>query len=97
MDCYARFMIHFLDELAVDRAHLVGHSHGGRVSIALAADEPERVGRLAPDRRGGDPAKRGWRYRRRVAVAKLGPAHREGRRRTGTAAAGADASAGGVA
>jgi pimeloyl-ACP methyl ester carboxylesterase len=42
VDCYARFMIHFLDELAVERAHLVGHSHGGRVSIALAADEADR-------------------------------------------------------
>ena len=72
MDCYARFMIHFLDELAVDRAHLVGHSHGGRVSIALAADEPERVGRLLLIDSAGIPPKRGWRYRRRVAVAKLG-------------------------
>jgi pimeloyl-ACP methyl ester carboxylesterase len=72
VDSYARFMIHFLDELGVDRAHLVGHSHGGRVSIALAADEPERVGRLVLVDSAGIPPKRGWRYRRRVAVAKLG-------------------------
>ena len=72
VDCYARFMIHFLDELAVDRAHLVGHSHGGRVSIALAADEPERVGRLLLIDSAGIPPRRGWRYRRRVAVAKFG-------------------------
>jgi pimeloyl-ACP methyl ester carboxylesterase len=72
VDAYARFMIHFLDELAVDRAHLVGHSHGGRVSIALAADEPDRVGRLLLIDAAGIPPKRGWRYRRRVAVAKLG-------------------------
>jgi pimeloyl-ACP methyl ester carboxylesterase len=72
VDCYARFMVHFLDELAVDRAHLVGHSHGGRVSLALAADEPERVGRLLLVDSAGIPPKRGWRYRRRVAVAKLG-------------------------
>ena len=71
-DAYARFMIHFLDELAVDRAHLIGHSHGGRVSIALAADDPERVGRLLLVDSAGIPPKRGWRYRRRVAVAKLG-------------------------
>jgi pimeloyl-ACP methyl ester carboxylesterase len=74
VDCYARFMIHFLDELAIDRAHLVGHSHGGRVSIALAADEPDRVGRLLLIDSAGIPPKRGWRYRRRVAVAKLGRA-----------------------
>jgi pimeloyl-ACP methyl ester carboxylesterase len=72
VDCYARFMIHFLDELGVERAHLVGHSHGGRVSIALAADEAERVGRLLLIDSAGIPPRRGWRYRRRVAVAKLG-------------------------
>jgi len=72
VDSYARFMIAFLDELGVERAHLVGHSHGGRVSIALAADEPERVGRLVLVDSAGLRPKRGWRYRRRVAVAKLG-------------------------
>ena len=72
VDSYARFMIHFLDELGVDRAHLVGHSHGGRVSIAVAADEPERVGRLLLIDSAGLRPKRGWKYRRRVAVAKLG-------------------------
>jgi pimeloyl-ACP methyl ester carboxylesterase len=72
VDSYARFMIHFLDELGVERAHLVGHSHGGRVSIALAADEPERVGRLLLIDSAGLRPKRGWKYRRRVAVAKLG-------------------------
>ncbi len=72
VDSYARFMIRFLDELGVERAHLVGHSHGGRVSIALAADEPERVGRLLLVDSAGLRPKRGWRYRRRVAVAKLG-------------------------
>ena len=72
VDAYARFMIHFLDELGVERAHLVGHSHGGRVSIALAADEADRVGRLLLVDSAGIPPKRGWRYRRRVAVAKLG-------------------------
>ena len=72
VDAYARFMIHFLDELGVERAHLIGHSHGGRVSIALAADEPKRVGRLLLIDSAGLKPKRGWKYRRRVAVAKLG-------------------------
>ena len=72
MDAYARFMIDFLDELGVERAHLVGHSHGGRVSIALAADHPERVGRLMlvdsagipPEARLALPAPRGGREAR---------------------------------
>ena len=72
VDAYANFMIAFLDELGVPRAHLVGHSHGGRVSIAIAADRPERVGRLLLVDSAGLRPKRGWRYRRRVAVAKLG-------------------------
>ena len=72
VDSYARFMIHFFDELGVDRAHLIGHSYGGRVSIVLAADEPERIGRLVLVDSAGIPPKRGLRYRRRVAVAKLG-------------------------
>jgi pimeloyl-ACP methyl ester carboxylesterase len=71
-DAYARFMIHFLDELGVERAHLVGHSHGARVSIVLAADDADRVGRLLLIDSAGIPPKRGWRYRRRVAVAKVG-------------------------
>jgi len=74
VDAYARFVLAFLDHLGVARAHLVGHSHGGRVSIALAADEPERVGRLLLVDSAGLRPKRGWRYRRRVAVAKLGRA-----------------------
>jgi pimeloyl-ACP methyl ester carboxylesterase len=72
VDEYARFMIHFLDELGIERAHLIGHSHGGRVSIALAADEPDRVGRVLLVDSAGLRPKRGWTYRRRVAVAKLG-------------------------
>ncbi len=72
VDAYASFMLAFLDELDVARAHLIGHSHGGRVSIAIAADHPERVGRLLLVNSAGLRPKRGWRYRRRVAVAKLG-------------------------
>lgn len=74
VDAYANFMVAFLDQLDVPRAHLVGHSHGGRVSIALAAGQPGRVGRLLLVDSAGLRPKRGWRYRRRVAVAKLGRA-----------------------
>jgi pimeloyl-ACP methyl ester carboxylesterase len=74
VDAYMRFMVDFLDQLGVARAHLVGHSHGGRVSIALASAHPDRVGRLLLVDSAGLRPKRGWRYRRRVAVAKLGRA-----------------------
>ena len=36
----------FLDALAIDRAHFVGNSFGGALSLALAARHPERVDRL---------------------------------------------------
>ncbi len=35
-----------LGELGLERAHVVGHSMGGLVAAALAADHPERVDRL---------------------------------------------------
>jgi pimeloyl-ACP methyl ester carboxylesterase len=69
---YARFVIDFLDELEIKSAHLVGHSHGGRVAIVLATDERERVERLLLVDAAGIRPKRTWRYRRRVAVAKVG-------------------------
>lgn len=71
---YARFVVDFLDQLGVRRAHLVGHSHGGRVAILLASEQHERVARLLLVDAAGIRPKRGWRYRRRVAVAKLGRA-----------------------
>jgi pimeloyl-ACP methyl ester carboxylesterase len=69
---YARFVREFLDQLGVTRSHFVGHSHGGRVSILLAAEDPGRVDRLLLVDAAGIRPKRSWRYRRRVAVAKLG-------------------------
>jgi pimeloyl-ACP methyl ester carboxylesterase len=58
---FARHVLRFMDTLAIDRAHLVGNSMGGRVSIEVALQAPNRVrtlSLLAPSmafRRG-----RGW-------------------------------------
>ncbi len=57
---YSRFhqgqlILDLLDELDIERAHLVGHSYGGAVSMALAARASERfeslmlIGSAAPD------------------------------------------------
>jgi pimeloyl-ACP methyl ester carboxylesterase len=43
----ARTVAGVMDVLGIDRAHIVGHSMGGRVSIELALTWPERVGGLA--------------------------------------------------
>lgn|GEM_PF-198761 len=44
---YARWMSGFLDAVAVDRAHIVGNSMGGRVALEMGLRAPERVDRLA--------------------------------------------------
>jgi pimeloyl-ACP methyl ester carboxylesterase len=46
MQDYVRFVRHLMARLGIERAHLLGHSHGGRVGIALAAQAPEAVDRL---------------------------------------------------
>ncbi len=44
---FADAVIALLDELGVERAHLVGNSMGGRVAIEVGLLRPERVGRIA--------------------------------------------------
>jgi pimeloyl-ACP methyl ester carboxylesterase len=41
-----RMVIGLLDQLGIDRAHVVGHDHGGAVAQLLADGHPERVDRL---------------------------------------------------
>ncbi|MBO0894557.1 MAG: acetoin dehydrogenase dihydrolipoyllysine-residue acetyltransferase subunit [Acidimicrobiales bacterium] len=43
LELLARSVLGFLDALGIDRAHLVGHSLGGAVVLAAAADAPGRV------------------------------------------------------
>ncbi len=43
---YAAWALALLDKLNLERVDLFGHSHGGRVAIDLAANHPERVGKL---------------------------------------------------
>ena len=69
---YTRLVLRFLDELGVERAHVIGHSNGGRVGICMAADHPDRVGRLLLCDSAGLPPKRGMKYRAKVGVAKAG-------------------------
>lgn len=46
VDQIAADVIGLMDRLGIARAHLVGHSLGGAVVQAIAADHPERVDRL---------------------------------------------------
>jgi pimeloyl-ACP methyl ester carboxylesterase len=42
-DFFARHVLRFMDTLAIDRAHLVGNSMGGRVSLEVGLQAPNRV------------------------------------------------------
>jgi pimeloyl-ACP methyl ester carboxylesterase len=43
---YAEAILGLMDELEIDRAHLVGNSMGGRIAIEVGLQAPERVGGL---------------------------------------------------
>lgn len=45
-DLLAEDIIELLDYLKVDRAHILGHSMGGKVAMTLAAKYPERLRKL---------------------------------------------------
>ena len=42
-DDQVELVLGVMDALGVDSAHIVGHSYGGAITMALAADHPERV------------------------------------------------------
>jgi pimeloyl-ACP methyl ester carboxylesterase len=44
---FADTVVDLMDQLMIDRAHIVGSSMGGRVALEVALREPERVGALA--------------------------------------------------
>lgn len=44
---YSNQVVHFLDELGIDRILLVGHSMGGMVALKTAIDHPDRIIRVA--------------------------------------------------
>jgi pimeloyl-ACP methyl ester carboxylesterase len=44
---FAEIMLGLMDELGIERAHIVGNSMGGRISIEMGLLAPERVGALA--------------------------------------------------
>ncbi|MEZ4369774.1 MAG: alpha/beta fold hydrolase [Polyangiaceae bacterium] len=43
---FAKWVIQLMDSLGIERAHLIGNSMGGRISIEVGLRYPERVGKL---------------------------------------------------
>jgi pimeloyl-ACP methyl ester carboxylesterase len=71
VDDHSAWVIALLDRLGVERTHVVGHSHGGRIAIALAATRPERVDKLVLTDSAGIRPRHGLRYHWRVRTFKL--------------------------
>ena len=46
METWLKHALDFLDAMGVEKAHVVGNSFGGALSVALAIHAPERVSRL---------------------------------------------------
>jgi len=57
---YANFVLAALDILGLDRVNLFGHSFGGRISLILGADHPQRIGKLVLADSAGVPPKRSF-------------------------------------
>ncbi|NEM98143.1 alpha/beta fold hydrolase [Pontibacter burrus] len=46
IDYYANLLLHFMDSLNIEKAHIAGSSLGGQIAFDFAADHPERVQKL---------------------------------------------------
>jgi len=43
---YVRFVLAYLDRCGLDQVAILGHSFGGRISLVLAAEQPDRVTKM---------------------------------------------------
>ncbi|MBI2071380.1 MAG: alpha/beta hydrolase [Elusimicrobia bacterium] len=43
---YQKFLLAYMDEMGLDKAHLIGNSMGGMVSLLTAIEQPERIKKL---------------------------------------------------
>jgi len=68
---YAAHVERLMDELAIARASLVGHSFGGRIAIGMSASHPARASRLALVASAGIRRRRRAGYYVRVGAFKL--------------------------
>lgn len=69
---YAKLIGTFYSNLNINKAHLIGHSYGGRISIVLAAEQPEKVDKLILVDSAGIIPPRTMKYYYRISLAKIG-------------------------
>ena len=71
VDDYAAWTLAILDQLQIEQVHIVGHSFGGRIAIAIASGQPGRVGKLVLTGSAGLRPQRSLGYHLRVRLFKL--------------------------
>jgi pimeloyl-ACP methyl ester carboxylesterase len=69
---YASFIAKFFTKLGITKAHIIGHSFGGRIAIVLAANFPEVVDKLILVNSAGIRPKRTIKYYIFITIAKIG-------------------------
>ena len=69
---YAEFVIAFLEKFGIPEAHFIGHSFGGRISIIVSAEYPEKVDKLILVDSAGIIPPRTAKYHLRVGLVKIG-------------------------
>ena len=69
---YAKLLSDFFDKLNINKPHLIGHSYGGRISIVIAAEEPEKIDKLILVNSAGIILPRTARYYIKTGFAKIG-------------------------
>lgn len=67
---YAKRVVAWMDERGIEKADLVGHSFGGRLSVRIGAHFPERVRSIVLIGAAGLRPKRSWKGRLRVAFSR---------------------------
>ncbi|TVR21882.1 MAG: alpha/beta hydrolase [Anaerolineaceae bacterium] len=68
---YAAFVRRYMDAVGLERAHLFGHSFGGRLGLILGAEHPERLNKMALAGSAGLRSAPPWTARARLRMYKL--------------------------
>ena len=68
---YASFISKFFTKMGITKAHIIGHSFGGRIAIVLAANFPKEVDKLILVNSAGIRPKRTLKYYTFITIAKI--------------------------
>ncbi len=69
---YAKLLSSFLDKLNIKKASLIGHSYGGRISIVIAAEEPEKIEKVILVNSAGIKPRRTLKFYCKYLLARIG-------------------------